>query len=171
MLDLQTLPDGAIGLDYPRDWVGQTICGVTGEDYSHAKMYLLGLTFERTLWWGGLWWRSGIRVSIGELHADLYGYPRVPFTAEQVKGMLRYWLRELDARTPYNVPKLFGMYLAVKLGWRVPFQAWALGDICSPTVDKAVKAGGLDMLPGRGEQATTPGGLALSPLYTWYARG
>lgn len=171
MLTLEALQvlkenEGAIGLDRPHDCIGRAICGVTGEEVSHVKQYLLGCTFERTVWWEGVLWRSGIRVTEGFRDADFYGLPREPFTEEQLRLVLRYWLSELNARTPYNVPKLLGMYLVVKVGWRrPPFSARSLGDVCSPTVDKALKAGGLDALPGRGEQGTTPGAFLDSPLY------
>lgn len=116
----------------------------------------------------GYWWRSGIRVTRGIQPADFYGEPKQPFSPQEIQRMLDYWLGELNARTPYNIPKLLGMYLAVKLGWRVPFQARALGDICSPTVDKAIKRAPRDALPGS-EQATTPGAFLRSDLFFWTA--
>jgi hypothetical protein len=165
--------DGTIGLDKGHGLLGWAIKKVSGRDFGHAKQYIYGFTWERTMWWSGLWYRSGIRVRLGEIRSDYYGQPKTPLTESQVKGMLTYWLNELDRRRRYNWFKLLAMASLVafrswfeKVGW-MPYANSRLGDVCSPTVDEACKAGGWDVLPGRNEEFTAPGDFLDSPEVEW----
>jgi hypothetical protein len=168
------IPDGSLGADLPHDWIGRAICKVSKGVVCHIKQYLLGCTFERTLWWVGYWWRSGILVTPGYRDADFVGYPDPGFKDHELKSMLSYWLCELREGTPYNVPKLLGMYLVQKneaffkrLGW-VPFQGHGLGDLCSMTVDKALAHAQIDAVPNLGLEFATPQDLLNSLRFVWY---
>ncbi len=143
------------------DLLERLICYFTKSKIVHAGLSLDGHTYDMIA--------GGLRVSPKKLNADIVLAPKVPLTEAQRVGMWKY-IVELRAEEPsYNVPKLvvLGMiyavrYLCDKIGW-VPFSDVLYGEVCSTLVDKAFKAAGIDLLPDRLEDYTSPADFLFSP--------
>jgi hypothetical protein len=140
--------------------VGWAIKRVTQMPWGHAAMYLVpaDLTVERTIWWNGIWFKTGVRVTDGRAKCQEVRRPRVPLSYDEYHEILKYWLGELNLRRPYNIAKLLVKAIVIparrffdRLGW-IPFDDPVLGDDCSSTVAEAFKAAGRtipDMPTGR----------------------
>lgn len=140
--------------------VGWAIKRVTGMPWGHAAMYLepADITLERTVWWHGIWFKTGVRVTDGQAKCHEVWRLQKPLIDEEYHEILQYWLRELNLRRPYNVAKLLVKAIVIparrffdRLGW-IPFDNPVLGDDCSTTVAEAFRAAGRtipDMPSGR----------------------
>jgi hypothetical protein len=165
--------DGTIGLDKAKGIVGWAIKRISGKAWGHSKQYIAGFTWERTIWWVGYWFKSGIKVTVGYVMSDCYGQPKIKRTPAQINAMLCYYIEELNKRRPYNIAKLLVLAFVIphkkffqRIGW-VPFENAELGDVCSPTTDEACKRAAWDVLPARDEEYTAPGDFLDSTEFAW----
>lgn len=139
------------------DALGKLIRYFTESEWGHVAIYAGGATYEQT-------W-PGVRKTEGRLAADLVlATPPVNEAAmldwleARVSEKMRYnWLRLLAFCFIYPLRWFFN-----KLNW-VPFSAAIFGEVCSSFVDEAMRAGGVDLWPYRGEHATVPGDFAGYP--------
>jgi hypothetical protein len=139
------------------DIIGRLIRYFTESEWGHVAIYVGGYTYEST-------W-PGVRKTPGMIAADLVLIP--PPLNEP--NMLDWLEARVSAKMRYNWPRLIAFMFIYPLRWFfnklnwVPFSAAIFGEVCSSFVDEAVRAGGLDLWPYRGEDATVPGDFAYHP--------
>ncbi|MBE3088020.1 MAG: hypothetical protein IMZ71_02740 [Chloroflexi bacterium] len=139
------------------DALGKLIRYFTESEWGHVAIYAGGATYEQT-------W-PGVKKTEGRNTADL---SLIPPLLDEV-AMIAWLETSVSAKLRYNWPRLVAMIVVYplrwffnKLGW-VPFSAAIFGEICSSYGDEAIKVGGLDAWPYRGEHATVPGDFVLYP--------
>ena len=159
------------------DLLGRAIKFFTGSPYGHTAIFLAGFTFESTGWQtpGAKWWqfwtyRSGIKISRGELMGGTSLSPLIVPSDSQVELMLEFATDQINDRWWYNGLLLIADALIYptrwfwnKIGW-IPFSSRYLGTVCSTFVDEMFKAAGIDLWPGRSEATTVPGDYVKCPL-------
>ena len=168
---MKELRDGTILLYRAgKGLIGKAITYFTGMPYAHVAGCLGEHTLESTIWWSEIWWKSGIRITLGTQQADEYWQPVKELTPNQVTAMWRYFINSINKRRPYNVAKFLVLALVYptrrfwqKIGW-VPFSADFHGDVCSVVWDEAYRAAGIDLFPHRSEEYTAPGDFRKSKL-------
>ena len=139
------------------DIIGKLIRYFTESEWGHVAIYAGGYTYEST-------W-PGVRKTPGMIASDLVLIPptlnepnMLDWLEARVSAKMRYnWLRLIAFIYIYPLRWFFN-----KLNW-VPFSAAIFGEVCSSFVDEAIRAGGVDLWPYRGEDATVPGDFAGCP--------
>ena len=162
------MDEGTILLYRSHGFIGACIKAVTGMPWGHAATYLKGFTWESTIWWSKIWFKTGIRITKGCSIADEFWKPKTPMTEEQAQAELTYWLEKVNMRRPYNIPKLLILAIVYPLRrffkkW-VPFDEPFWGEECSSSVDEAKRAAGIDLFPKQQEGFTAPGDFRKSKL-------
>jgi len=168
---MKELRDGTILLYRSgKGFISKAIAYFTGMPYAHVSGYIQGFTFTSSVWWSGLWFKSGIYISIGAREADEYWQPIRELTPGEKLAILRYFIDSVNKRRPYNFGKFLVLAIVYptrrfweKIGW-VPFSAAFFGDVCSIVWDEAYKGANWDLLPRQSEEYTVPGDIRKSKL-------
>lgn len=142
--------------------LGNLIEYFTGMPYVHVEVWCKGHRYGSV--------KGGPRktTTVPNRNGTVFLQPREELTEKQKEAMNEYLERMLSR--PYNVFKLVSLALVYPtrwfwnwIGW-VPFEKDVFGVVCSVYVDEAYKAAGIDLLPGRSEEYTSPGDFLKSEL-------
>jgi len=163
------MKDGTIGLlkgDRQKS-ADRAIMEITGSEYTHARIYILGFTIESTVWMarGRLFPRSGVLLTLGKRKSDAYFEPKVDRTPEQARAGLEKAIELVNSRAWYAYLLTFldfilyptralWRWIYKKTGW-APFVSSRTN--CSYLADLLEKEMGLDLWPDMPESLTVPG--------------
>lgn len=176
------LDDGSILLyKYnPQSWlekiVQKAICRVTDSKWVHCAIYLKKTVFESTVWWKGLRFYSGIKISSGAaeqasriMQADKILAPVKKYTEQQIIKMQNSIYEDINYRKPYNILKLISLaYIYPRReDWNnkwLPFDREFFGEVCSTFVDNLAWEVGVDLLKEYRQGVVAPCDFLKSPL-------
>lgn len=140
-----------------KDVIGRLIAYFTESSWGHVAICVGGNTYEET-------W-PGVKKTAGQNAADLVLIP----PALDEEKVLAYLEKSVTAKLRYNWMRLCAFifiyplrWFFSRLGW-VPFSVYSFGEVCSSFVDEAVRAGGIDLWPHRGEDSTVPADYLWCP--------
>lgn len=149
-------------------FVAKAIEYFTGQPYAHVLIILNNTVYESTV--GGAQ-KKEYKEDEYKGKYSVYLDPKRDLTEKEIDQMVSYADTTIKENWPYNYLKLFTLAIVYptrkfwnKLGW-VPFQRDWFGTVCSVYVDQIYKSAGIDLLPEKNEEYTSPGDFLNSSFF------